>query len=72
MGVSPKYYTRIRRVGYLCAQLATQRWQVTNWHNLIFQAGYYDQSHFIREFIQFTGKRPTLYVKDNVELSQYL
>lgn len=72
VGVSPKYYARIRRVGYVCARLATQRWQVTDWQDFIFQAGYYDQSHFIREFTQFTGKRPTLYVKHNVELSQYL
>lgn len=72
VGVSPKYYARIRRVGYLCAQLASQRWQVTDWHELIYQSGYYDQSHFIREFTQFTGKRPTLYVKDNLELTRYL
>ncbi|CCH51551.1 transcriptional regulator, AraC family [Fibrisoma limi BUZ 3] len=72
VGVSPKYFARIRRVGHLCAQLANQRWQVTDWHDLIYQCGYYDQSHFIREFTQFLGKRPTLYIKDNQELAQYL
>jgi AraC-like DNA-binding protein len=72
VGVSPKFYARIRRVGYVCAQLAAQRWQITDWHDLIHQAGYYDQSHFIRDFTQFTGKRPTLYLKDNTELTQYL
>lgn len=72
VGVSPKYYARIRRVGYLCAQLAGQRWQVADWHDLIYRCGYYDQSHFIRDFTQFTGKRPTLYVKDNLELTRHL
>ena len=72
VGVSPKYYARIRRIGYLCAQLAGQRWQVADWHDLIYRCGYYDQSHFIREFTQFTGKRPTLYAKDNRELTNYL
>lgn len=72
VGVSPKYYARIRRVGYLCAQLANQRWQVADWYDLIYRYGYYDQSHFIREFTQFTGKRPTIYVKDNLELANYL
>ena len=72
VGISPKYYARIRRVGTLCAQMATQRWQVTDWHELIYQYGYYDQSHFIREFTQITGKRPTLYVKANDELTKYL
>jgi len=72
VGVSPKYYARIRRIGYLCAQMAAQRWQVADWHELIYQCGYYDQSHFIREFTAFTGKRPTLYVKDNQELTHHL
>lgn len=72
VGVSPKYYARIRRIGYLCAQLASQRWRVADWHELIYQCGYYDQSHFIREFTQFMGKRPTLYIKDNLELTNYL
>lgn len=72
VGVSPKYYARVRRVGHLCAQLATQRWRVSDWQDFVFRAGYYDQSHFIREFKQVTGKRPTLYIKDNTELSQYL
>lgn len=72
VGVSPKYYARIRRVGYLCAQLANQRWQVPDWHDLLFRAGYYDQSHFIKEFTEFTGKVPSLYVKDNAELANFL
>ncbi|MBD2702835.1 helix-turn-helix domain-containing protein [Spirosoma sp. BT702] len=72
VGVSPKYYARIRRIGYLCAELASKRWQVADWQDLIYQCGFYDQSHFIRDFTQFTGKKPTLYVKDNVELTNYL
>ncbi len=72
VGVSPKFYARIRRVGYLCSVMATNRWQVSDWHDLLIGAGYYDQSHFIREFTEFTGKAPSLYVRNNVELSQYL
>lgn len=72
VGVSPKYYARIRRVGYLCSQLANQRWQIADWQDLIYQSGYYDQSHFIRDFTEFTGKNPSLYVKNNVELTNFL
>ncbi len=72
VGVSPKYYARIRRIGYLCSVLAGQRWQVKDWHELIFRHGYYDQSHFIREFTEFTCKAPSLYVKGNAELANYL
>lgn len=72
VGVSPKFYARIRRIGHLCSVMASNRWQVSDWHDLLVGAGYYDQSHFIKEFTEFTGKRPSLYVKDNVELSHYL
>jgi AraC-like DNA-binding protein len=72
VGVSPKFYARIRRVGYLCSVMAANNWQVSDWHDLVIGAGYYDQSHFIREFTEFTGKAPSLYVRNNVELSQYL
>jgi len=72
VGVSPKYYARIRRISYLCSVMATQRWQIADWHELIYQSGYYDQSHFIKEFTAFTGKSPSLYLKNNVELLNYL
>ncbi|GAB3948941.1 AraC family transcriptional regulator [Spirosoma harenae] len=72
VGVSPKFYARIRRVGYLCSELASQRWQVTDWQDLVYRCGYYDQSHFIKEFTEFTGKNPSLYVRNNVELTHYL
>ena len=72
VGVSPKYYARIRRIGFLCNELAQKRWQITDWQDLIFQSGYYDQSHFIKDFTEFMGKNPSLYVKNNVELTHHL
>ncbi|MCY7360119.1 MAG: AraC family transcriptional regulator, partial [Rudanella sp.] len=30
VGVSPKFYTRIRRTGYLCSLLANQRWNIAD------------------------------------------
>ncbi|MFC5410325.1 DUF6597 domain-containing transcriptional factor [Larkinella bovis] len=72
VGVSPKYYARIRRVGYLCSQLANNRWNVNDWHDVIYRAGYYDQSHFIREFTGFTGRNPSRYVRNNLELTNFL
>lgn len=72
VGVSPKYYARIRRVGALCHQLSQNHWQVADWQDVIHQFGYYDQSHFIKDFTEFTGKSPSLYVRNNVELSHWL
>lgn len=72
VGVSAKYYARIRRISFLCATLAANRWQVKDWHDFIHQSGYYDQAHFIKDFSGFTGKSPVLYVKNNKELSNFL
>jgi AraC-like DNA-binding protein len=72
VGLSPKYYARIRRMGAVCATLANNRWQVKDWHDFIYRAGYYDQSHFIKEFTEFTGKSPSMYVKNNAELTHFL
>ncbi|GAA4413857.1 hypothetical protein GCM10023187_42640 [Nibrella viscosa] len=72
VGVSAKYYARIRRIGYILGEFVANRWHVTDWHELIYRAGYYDQSHFIKEFTGFTGKRPTVYARQNIELAKYL
>ncbi|MCA0228893.1 MAG: helix-turn-helix transcriptional regulator [Bacteroidetes bacterium] len=72
VGVSPKYYTRIRRIGHLCNELAQKRWKIDDWQDLIYHYGYYDQSHFIKDFTEFVGKAPSLYVKNNTELANYL
>jgi methylphosphotriester-DNA--protein-cysteine methyltransferase len=72
VGVSAKYYARIRRISFLCASLAANRWQIKDWHDFIHTAGYYDQAHFIKDFNEFTGKSPAVYVKNNVELTNFL
>ena len=63
VGMSPKYYARVRRIGYLCSILASKKWAVDDWHDLIYKMGYFDQSHFIKEFTGFTGKSPRFYLR---------
>ncbi len=72
VGVSPKYYARIRRISVLCNALAQKDWLITDWQDYVYQFGYYDQSHFIKEFTEFTGKSPSSYVKKNTELAHFL
>ncbi len=72
VGVSPKYYARIQRISLVCALLSSNRWQVKDWHDFIHRAGYYDQSHFIKDFVEFIGQNPSQYVKHNVELAHFL
>jgi AraC-like DNA-binding protein len=72
VGVSAKYYARISRMSNVCAILAQNKWFVQDWHHIIYQHGYYDQSHFIKEFTEFMGKAPSAYIRSNVELGNYL
>jgi len=66
VGLSPKYYARIRRIGYLLSFIAGQH--KANWTDIFNQCEFYDQSHFIKDFIEFTGRTPQQYLEDNKEL----
>lgn len=70
VGVSPKYYARIRRLSRIC-YLLTYRGQ-DDWQHLIGEGGFYDQAHFIKDFKQFMGTTPSQYYQDNQQLSQFL
>lgn len=70
VGLSPKFYARTRRLGYLCSLMSGKR-QV-NWQALFYDCGYYDQAHFIKDFTTFLGRTPTDYLKNNVELTHFL
>lgn len=70
VGLTPKEYLRILRLGRVCYRLINQ--DSINWHDVIHQYGYYDQSHFIKDFIQFIGRNPSAYYKHNQELINML
>lgn len=72
VGVSPKYFARVRRISYLCNQLVQKNWDAKHLQNLVYDLGYYDQAHFIKDFSSFTGKSPLVYLKNNVELGKWL
>lgn len=59
VGVSPKYYSRILRFNHIFSLIQGGK---VAWADVVFLSGYYDQSHFIRDFKIFTGEDPTAYV----------
>ncbi|NND06061.1 MAG: AraC family transcriptional regulator [Saprospiraceae bacterium] len=67
VGLSPKYYARLRRYGYACSLIAGKR--EADWDTVLFPGGYYDQSHFIKDFKEFSGLSPQRYLLKNQELS---
>lgn len=70
VGVSPKTYAKLRRFGYTCSLMAGNR--DVNLMDVLCEGGYYDQSHFIKDFKYFSGRTPRHYSKTNVELANYV
>lgn len=62
VGVSPKFYSRIIRLQSIVA--ASQFQRSDDLLDLALRYGYYDQSHFVREFSEFAGKSPTAFLRD--------
>ncbi|HMG89914.1 MAG TPA: helix-turn-helix transcriptional regulator [Chryseolinea sp.] len=69
VGLSPKLYSRIIRFAYIF-QLAQGRKEM-NGSELGIASGYYDQSHFIKNFKAFTGEEPSEYFFDRPNLANF-
>lgn len=68
VGLSPKFYSRIIRFSSIF-QLHEQG--DPSWLDLAYEAGYADQSHFIRNFKTFTGDDPTSYGFDEKNMANF-
>lgn len=58
IGLSPKFYARIIRFSYIFQWVQSKS---IDWADIVYNAGYYDQSHFIKNFKEFTGEDPGKY-----------
>lgn len=70
VGLSPKYYARVRRIGYVISLFIGKK--KVNWPEVFYEAGFYDQAHFIKDFEEFTGRTPQQYLNENVELANFV
>ncbi len=59
VGVTPKVYQRIVRFQRAVQQI--HRGSEVRWAQLALECGYYDQSHFVNEFREFSGICPSAY-----------
>jgi len=58
VGVNPKLFLRIRKFNYVLSQLETPGGTL---QQLLDHAGYFDQSHFIKDFMEFTNSKPSVF-----------
>lgn len=61
VGATPKVYRRIQRFQRALRVMQKQTW--VDWSDFAVEGGYYDQSHLIRDFRQFSGLTPTMYFR---------
>jgi AraC-like DNA-binding protein len=77
VGVAPKLFSRIQRF-HRARALIHERARETDWVGIAIDCGYYDQSHLIREFSEFSGLGPSEYLRqylrfldDNAHIKRY-
>jgi AraC-like DNA-binding protein len=70
VGVSPKQYLKIMR--FQKAVLELELGRPTDWSQFAWENGYYDQSHFIHEFRNFSGFTPGDYMQRKTDMLNYV
>jgi len=69
IGLSPKLYARVIQFSYIFQVIQGQK--EMNGSELGIASGYYDQSHFIKNFKAFTGEDPSRYFFDQPSLANF-
>jgi AraC-like DNA-binding protein len=59
VGLTPKLFGRVQRFQWLLDRI--NRGANVDWARVALDAGYFDQSHMIRDFRAFTGVSPVRY-----------
>jgi AraC-like DNA-binding protein len=68
VGLTPKFLARIVRFNRIFHLISDKQ---PDWSDIVFQSGFYDQSHFIRNFKAFTGEDPSRYMFSRPDLANF-
>lgn len=68
VGLSPKFYSRIIRFNYIFQLIQKKK---LSWSEVAQLSGYYDQSHFISNFQEFTGEDPSSYFFEDENIANF-
>ena len=64
IGLSPKTYLSVLRFKKVVDRIQSGP---LNWQDILFDCGYFDQAHFIKEFKEFSGFTPKeFFARNNV------
>jgi AraC-like DNA-binding protein len=70
VGVSPKFFSRLKRFGMLSNKIAHT--EKIDWQEIVAEYGFHDQSHLIKEFLEFNQTNPTHYHQYHQEMTRYI
>lgn len=70
VGVSPKFYSRLKRFGTLSNIIAHQK--EIDWQQIVLEYGFHDQSHLVKEFLEFNQMNPTQYHAVHQEMTRFI
>jgi AraC-like DNA-binding protein len=59
-GLTPKLFCRIRRFQRVLLEVHSRGW--VDWGDVAYSCGYFDQSHFVHDFFNFSGLNPSAYL----------
>lgn len=63
VGMTPKVFSRIQR--FQRTRTFIENLEAPDWPSIAMQFGYFDQSHLIREFREFSGTSPEAYLRQH-------
>ena len=67
-GLTPKLFSRIVRFHAACQHFGSSQKSLTD---IAYECGYYDQSHFIHDFKEFSGYHPKSYFSGHAEGTEW-
>src|SRR5262249_39250867 len=65
VGLTPKLFCRVRRFHQVLAQIKSRKNVV--WTEVAYNCGYFDQAHFVNDFVAFAGINPSTYLHQQLE-----
>ncbi|MEQ9403008.1 MAG: helix-turn-helix transcriptional regulator [Cyclobacteriaceae bacterium] len=68
VGVTPKFFSRIIRFNHIFQLISRGK---ESWIRVALESGYFDQSHFIKNFKEFTGEEPSAYGFEESNLANF-
>lgn len=68
VGLTPKFFCRIIRFNYIFEIMKAGD---KSWIDIALQSGHFDQSHFIKNFKEFTGEEPSQYGFNEKNLANF-